>query len=425
MRSVKLIITGSEVTNGYIQDTNTGFFARQIYSLGLSLSEVRIIPDDFNKALETVKDLSNGKDLIIMTGGLGPTDDDLTVDILSKFTGRKPVSDEFARKNIESLMEAGTLNVHNSSMKNRLIRQSRIIEGSIALKNPVGLAPGIYIPELPLIALPGFPLEINGIWPQVKKIISTMAPPSQLTKTMALWGIAESRLFESINFPPEVHAGVHSLPYGTKLFLRCEKKKEPLLEETLLKVKNLFEFNIVENPVNNYIEYLKANKLTLGTVESCTGGLGGKIITDIPEVSSVYNGSIVTYHDNAKISCAGVQPETIQKYGAVSLETAAEMAKGGLEKLNVDKCLSLTGIAGPGGGSKEKPVGTVYIAIADKKKNRAYVKCFKFPYGRERFRMAAIYAGFLSMYQKDVVFQENDDKWLKEKTRGNFTIIDL
>ena len=425
LSSVRLIITGSEITNGYIQDTNTEFFAQKLYSLGLSLSEVRIIPDDFNKVLQTIEELTNGQDLILMTGGLGPTNDDLTVDILAKVTGKKTVPDKFSTKKVKRLMEARKQDFENTSMQNRLFRQSRIIEGSHALKNPVGLAPGIFIPELPLIALPGFPLEIKGLWPEVQEIILKLAPPSQLTESIALWGVAESRLFESIDFPPELHAGVHALPYGTKLFLRCEQKNEQLLKENMLKVQNLFHNNIVENPLHAYIKYLEKNELTIGTVESCTGGLGGKIITDIPEVSSVYNGTIVTYHNNTKISCAGVQPETINRYGAVSSQTAVEMAKGGLEKLDVDKCLSFTGIAGPGGGSEEKPVGTVYIAIADKRKKQAYVKRFFFPFGRERFRMATAYAGFLSIFQKDVLFQENDNQWIENNASDKFEVVNL
>lgn len=402
-RKARILVIGSEIVNGYITDTNAGFFARELYAMGLEVAEIRAIPDDESVMLSTLRELAPGGDLIITTGGLGPTEDDKTVDVISEYLGVEPVFDPASAEKIKSIV--GDYNRRNRVLPEnreahmaRLMRQGRIPAGTQAIENPAGLAPGIFIPEIPLLAFPGFPLEIEALWPEAKKRMEGLSMSNKLARVVPLWGVSEGLLFETITPPPGVEMGVHALPWGSRLFFRADEKHENALNEVEERLKRSFDGHIMENPVKSWSDWLLKQGKTFGTVESCTGGLGGKLITDISGVSGCYEGSIVSYSNEIKSNLLGVSCETIEKHGAVSAQTASEMVFYGLQKLNCDYCFSITGVAGPGGGTLQKPVGSVYIAIGKKPGDDIVVARFYFPFSRERFRNAAIYTAYLSIY---------------------------
>ncbi len=397
-RGVRLCIVGSEVLNGFILDSNSRFFASELYRLGIPLNEVRVLPDEPEIILQTWQDYAATGDLIINSGGLGPTDDDLTIDLLCKFLGVEAVYDSYAERKLRVFFKKRKGQIENDKEKTieRALRQVRIPAGEEALANKVGLAPGVWVKSIPLVALPGFPLEIKSIWPQVLQKIEGLNFATEPTVEVPIWGIGESTLFSELALGPEIEVGVHALPLGSRLFLRSKEPKN--LEQAEKDVRQKYSANVVENPLAAFFDFMVENNQTISTAESCTGGLLAKLFTDIPGSSKVYLGSIVSYDNQIKEKLLAVSADTLVQYGAVSSQSAAEMVKNGQQNMNSDYCIATTGIAGPSGGTEEKPVGTVYIGIAGP--GEAWVGRFNFPLGRERFRNAVCYTAMLSLYQR-------------------------
>jgi nicotinamide-nucleotide amidase len=398
-KGVRLCITGSEVMNGFVLDRNTQFFASELYARGLELVESRIMPDDPQQIVKTWKEFSATGDLIVNSGGLGPTSDDLTVDLLCDWLGDTPVYEPHAEKRTRYFFEKRARDKTRVMSIDVALRQARIPSRATAIKNTVGLAPGIFIPEIPFIALPGFPDEIKGMWAEVLAIIEQLDFNRSAMRIVPLWGVGESQLFSELEKPEGVLVGVHALPWGCRLFLRCEPEHEPALEILASTLSTRYPGQIVENPLVNVIDSLKRQNLKLAVAESCTGGLAAKQITDLAGVSSVFQGGVVSYANSAKVALAAVPAELIEAHGAVSAECAAALARGVADKLEADISLSFTGIAGPDGGSAAKPVGTVFIGLFDRRNGNTQVGKFFFPFGRERFRNASVATGFLALWQ--------------------------
>lgn len=398
-KGVRLCITGSEVMNGFVLDRNTQFFASELYSRGLELIESRIMPDDPEQIVKTWKEFSASGDLIVNSGGLGPTSDDLTVDLLCEWLGDTAVYEPHAEKRTRYFFEKRAKDKTRVMSIEVALRQARIPSKATAIKNTVGLAPGIFIPEIPFIALPGFPDEIKGMWPEVLSIIERLDFSRSAMRIIPLWGVGESQLFSALEKSDGVLVGVHALPWGCRLFLRSDPKHEPALDEMVATLHSRYPGQIVENPLLNIIESLKSQNLKLAVAESCTGGLAAKQITDLAGVSSVFQGGAVSYANSAKTALAGVSPEIVEAHGAVSAECAAAMCRGIADNLQADLSLSFTGIAGPDGGSAAKPVGTVFIGLFDRRTGETRVGKFFFPFGRERFRNASVATGFLALWQ--------------------------
>ncbi len=398
-KGVRLCITGSEVMNGFVLDRNTQFFASELYARGLELIESRIMPDDPQQIVNTWKEFSATGDLIVNSGGLGPTSDDLTVDLLCDWLGDTPVYEPHAEKRTRYFFEKRAKDKTRAMSIDVALRQARIPSRATAIKNTVGLAPGIFIPEIPFVALPGFPDEIKGMWSEVLAIIEKLDFSRSAMRIVPLWGVGESQLFSELKKSDEVLVGVHALPWGCRLFLRSEPQHEPALDLLAQDLQARYPGQVVENPLVNVVDLLKAEKLTLAVAESCTGGLAAKQITDLAGVSAVFQGGVVVYANSAKTDLIGVPAALIESHGAVSAECAAAMAQGVAEKLQADLSLSFTGIAGPDGGSPLKPVGTVFIGLHDRRTGITRVGRFMFPFGRERFRNASVATGFLALWQ--------------------------
>ncbi len=326
-----------------------------------------------------MSDALKRSDVVITSGGLGPTYDDLTKESAAELLGRKLYRDEASFESIKLYFEkTGRVMSQNNE------KQAYIPEGSTVFKNYRGTAPGIAIEDFEkgkiIIMLPGPPRELEPMFDtQVVPYLMKFTDSMLLSKNINIFGMGESTVEEHLKEIMKNSTNPTVAPYvGTgEVRLRVTAKGktheecEKLCDETIEKIKNSpvgkviygIDANSLENAL---LSKLKEKKLTFATAESCTGGLIGKRITDIPGSSEVYLGSIVSYSEKIKEKLLDVPKEIIDKYTVVSEETAIYMARGARLALGADITVSTTGIAGPDGGSKEQPVGLVYIAVSSK-----------------------------------------------------------
>ncbi|HRP69291.1 MAG TPA: nicotinamide-nucleotide amidohydrolase family protein [Turneriella sp.] len=405
-KGVRLCITGSEVMNGFVLDKNTQFFASELYALGYELKESRILPDNPDAIIRAWQELAQTGDIIVNSGGLGPTSDDLTVDLLCRWLDDVPRYDEYAEKRTRYFFEKRAQregektrdSVHKISLETAL-RQARLPSRAQPIKNNVGLAPGFYLPQIHFIALPGFPDEIKGMWKETLTLIESLGVEKSATKIIPIWGVGESQLFSMLQPHSEITLGVHALPWGCRLFLRSPSSQNAALDAYRATLEEKFPMQIMENPVVELMNLLKEKRLSLALAESCTGGLAAKQVTDIAGSSAVFKGAAVTYANETKTALVGVSRKILEEHGAVSAPCAKAMAEGASKALDADVTLSFTGIAGPTGGTPTKPVGTVFIGIHHRTEKMTRVARFQFPLGRERFRNATVACGFLAATQ--------------------------
>lgn len=417
-KGVRLCITGSEVMNGFVLDRNTQFFASELYARGYELVESRILHDDPEQILATWREFAASGDIVVNSGGLGPTTDDLTVDLLCEWLGDTAVYDPHSERRTRYFFErrareqsdkdvarSAAEGMPKAADKTRplsievALRQTRLPSRARAIKNTVGLAPGIFLPEINFIALPGFPDEIRGMWKETLGIMESLSLVRRATKIIPVWGVGESQLFTELPETPGVTVGVHALPWGCRLFLRADSEHAEAVAGIAGGLQKRFPQQVIEDPLAEVIAYCKSNALSLSLAESCTGGLAGKQVTDHPGVSAIFKGSAVTYANDSKTELLGVDPAVIAAHGAVSAECAAAMAQGAAQRFASTLSLAFTGIAGPDGGTTDKPVGTVFVALHDARSGATRVARFVFPFGRERFRGAAVACGFLALWQ--------------------------
>jgi nicotinamide-nucleotide amidase len=407
---IQLIIIGSELLNGKIQDKNAAWLAKFAFKNHFTLDQVHIIPDNEEKFKQVIQLATKEADLVITSGGLGPTLDDLTKKMLSNYFQKTFVfnADALAitQKHYERYQREYDQNKFDYHM---------LPEGFTPIHNPVGFAPGFqfqYEKHKLIASAPGVPAEFQGmveseIIPSFLKIAKKQSVYKKhvIVKT---WGIPESKIFKVIA-PTlwedlEKIGSVSSLPHLGGVDIGVEIKASTLDDLEVLydkALKLITDTDLKESIWHIGPESLeeviiqKANdkNLKIGFAESCTGGLCASRITDISGSSSVFWGSIVSYSNEVKINTLGVNPQTLNSFGAVSLETAKEMAMGARKNLKVDIAVTTTGIAGPNGGSKEKPVGTVGIGFSYKNENSS--EMFYFAGNREqlkyRFSQAALF----------------------------------
>jgi nicotinamide-nucleotide amidase len=377
---IEFIAIGSEMLFLDRIESNSFHLQKSLRKLGLDLSRKTIIGDDRIEIQNTIEESLVRSDALILSGGLGPTVDDLTVDTIAELLGRKTYLNPTAWNKIQGrLSQIGrTPNLGHK-------KQAYSIEGATILENNVGQAPGQYIEVKGrhIFMLPGVPAEFkalidDGVLPILRKISPPLKPVNILIFKFA--AIAESDLDLRIasnlsNIIPmddeeliiTTKPGVQTVSLVTRLIDEELEDRKKALEKAFL---DEFPDNFYSSEDKNLEEtvgsLLAEKNLKLATAESCTGGLLADRITDIPGASSYFLQGLVTYHNKAKKNLLGVKEETLQAHGAVSEETAGEMCVALKIKSGADINVSITGIAGPGGGSSDKPVGTVFIGIADK-----------------------------------------------------------
>ena len=387
-----IFLVGTELLNGATIDTNSIYIAEELNKYGIEIEFKMIVRDVMDEIVKALKYAKKNVDLVILTGGLGPTDDDITKEAMAKFLKKKLIIDEKEKAELlKKYKSYGNLNKTN-------FKEVEKPEGAISFKNDVGMAPAVYVDGL--VAFPGFPNELKNMFPKfLKYYVKENNLESQIyIKDIITYGIGESTLENTVkDFFTEEGIFYEFLvkDYGTLIRLQTSSKNKKNVEKIVKKLYNrISEFIIGEDNdriENTIYECLNSGKkpLTISTAESCTGGMIASKLIEVPGISENFMESIVSYSNEAKIKRLKVKKETLEKYGAVSEEVAREMLAG----LKTDVAISTTGIAGPGGGSKEKPVGLVYIGIRVKDKIKIFRRELKGDRNkiRQRAMMHALY----------------------------------
>lgn len=370
---VELVSVGTEILLGNIVNTNAAFLSEKCAALGLSVYYQVSVGDNPERLSNTIKTAYDRSDIVILTGGLGPTNDDITKKVVSDVLGKEMYLDENVKKDIVSYLENGPYDYIPESN----FSQAYVPEGAIILKNSNGTAPGLIIEkeEKVIILLPGPPKEMKLMFEeQVCPYLAKKSNCVICSKMVKLAGIGESHAAEVIKDLLEIQTNPTIALYAktAEVHLRITSKAsdideaEKMIEPLILEMKKRFGTKIFTTNENVTIEesvvkLLQDKKLTLSTAESCTGGKIATRLINVSGVSKVYEKGYITYSDKAKSEMIGVNVEIINKFGVVSGETAEEMAIQTAKVANTNAAISVTGIAGPEGGTEETPVGTVYI----------------------------------------------------------------
>jgi len=371
-----IVVTGTEVLTGRIADRNGPWVSEQLAMLGIDVAHILVVgdrPDDLAAALSFMA--AEGMDLIVTSGGLGPTADDLTAEVVAGFAGRPLALDEVVEEKITAILRnfARSFDFDEEAVRAANRKQAMVPEGSIAL-DPVGTAPGLVVPAdaTLVVVLPGPPRELQPMWPAalatepMRDLLRRASPLHGYT--LRMFGTPESEIAKSLR---EIEEGGVALPeveittclrrgeieidvrYRDEATATAEAVRDGLAERH---ARHLFSLD--GETIDSQVAGLLSGH-RLGLAESCSGGLLAARITNLPGASAYLAGGVVSYSNEAKASLLGVDPELIAAKGAVSPEVAEAMALGALERFGADVAVSVTGIAGPDGGSEEKPVGYV------------------------------------------------------------------
>ena len=362
---VSVICTGTELLKGSTVNTNLSFIGRKLSEAGIVPHRALVVGDSNADLRKAVENAAEDSDLIITTGGLGPTRDDLTRNVVCDFLNLKLHRDY----NIEAYLAKRWANWHSTPPEKDYLQQADIPENSIVLKNRVGTAPGLWIKaETDFILLPGPPNELNPMFeneamPALRKLVSKANFTSSFMITSASELIVQQKIEPLAEGLPLSLAYCSSIE-GVKVFFSGED--EVLVKQKANEAKKLFgDAVLADNKlslVEEVSERLRGQGYTLGTAESCTGGMIAAAITDLPGSSQIFSGSIVSYSNEIKTRLLGVPQDILEKHGAVSSECVRAMVTGAAKALETDAAIAVSGIAGPDGGTAEKPVGLVYIA---------------------------------------------------------------
>jgi competence/damage-inducible protein CinA-like protein len=379
-----IVVTGTEVLSGIIADRNGPWLSERLRSRGIQLAHVMIVgdrPADLRAALEFLA--GEGMDLIVTSGGLGPTADDLTADVVASFTGREMVLDEALEGRIAAILErlrARWRNVDEQALRAGNRKQAMVPAGAAVLE-PVGTAPGLVVPgdDVLVVVLPGPPGELRPMWetalatPEMVALLSRA--PALEQRIMRLYGPPESEIAQTLRDAEAAGVSLDGLEITTCL-RRGEIEISTVFSPGAAGDYAAFEAAVLERHGGavfardgETIDELVAGALlgpplrTVATAESCTGGMMAGRLTDRAGSSAYVLGGITAYSNEAKIALAGVPEALIAAHGAVSPEVAAALADGAVERFGAGVGIGITGIAGPGGGTPEKPVGMVCVDL--------------------------------------------------------------
>ena len=396
---IELICTGSELLSGKV-NTNAAFIGSKLSSLGLELCAVTDIADRKQDLIEEFKIAFERSNVIITTGGLGPTFDDITVETAAEVLNLETHTDEKVLAAIKERFQKRGID----PMPKINERQAKIIKGAKVLENRFGTAPGQMLHfehkshgktlRKTLFLLPGPPKEMQPMFEEnVEPYLRSYSSGIRKSEVLHVFGFAESVVEEMIkpvieasSFGAEksVEWGIFASDSVIDVKFSVSGSDELLVDETVSRLKselaNILKDNVfaygAENLAGVVGKLLLENKKSVSFAESCTGGMASEKITSVAGSSAYFKSSVVSYSNESKVKLLGVREETLKNFGAVSEETAREMADGSLKLAGSDYAVSITGIAGPGGGTKEKPVGLVYIGVASKKRTEVFKQNF-------------------------------------------------
>jgi nicotinamide-nucleotide amidase len=405
---VVLLNTGTELLAGDVHDTHLAFIAREIFALGLRINERRTVGDGAVIA-ETLNELFPRAEIIFVTGGLGPTSDDITRDVTAELLGLK------LEENAELLASLKKrLSLRGIKWVESIARQAQVPEGAKILPNENGSASGLYLkenvnPAIPsphIFLLPGPPRELQPMFRDYAMLIlrSVVKGPPAVERRfykIAVMGesVIEEKIGKKILAIPGVEIGYCARPGEVDVRIIGERTALDEADKIIHAELGGVIFTAGDETLEQVlVQLLAKKKKTLAIAESCTGGLLANRITNVPGSSAVLLAGYVVYANEAKIDILGVDPKLIEQRGAVSEEVARAMAEGARKRAGSIYGLATTGIAGPDGGSEEKPVGTVYVALADEKETK--VRKLFFPSDRETFKQLVAQLAFEMLRRK-------------------------
>ena len=407
----EILTVGDELCRGEIVDTNSSYLAARLWDLGITMRWMTSCNDVDGDLATAIGQAVRRADLVVCSGGLGPTEDDLTVDVAARLAGVAPAIDDAARGRMETWFAAAqgsrTLVTSSDSLATIQLRQVRVPSGARVYVNPVGLAPGfeIAIGGVPVICVPGFPREVHAIWERslaarLVELRETRGEPERIARQIyRVFGRGESQISQACRGvmseakrggdPDGLPGGEGRSPVAStgatihyqvkfpetlvKLVVRDRDREAAIarLAELESRIRDRlapYLYGVGEETlIERAIRRLLASNQTVATAESCTGGMIGELLTTIPGSSNAFRGGAIVYSDAEKRRQLGVTEATLAAHGAVSEQTVREMARGALERFGTTHAAAVSGIAGPGGGTAEKPVGTVWIGLASKR----------------------------------------------------------
>lgn len=413
----EILAVGTEILLGDIVNTNAQYLAKELAQLGIDVYYQTVVGDNPQRLEETIFNAFSRADFVITTGGLGPTEDDLTKETGAKYFNKKLVLDEKAMDMLKGFFER-----IGREMTQNNVKQAYVPEGCFVLHNQNGTAPGIIIEENEkiLVMLPGPPKETIPMFEnQVKPYLQKKQTDTFVSRVLRVAGVGESAMETKVKDLIDAQTNPTIAPYAkqTESLLRItakaqtQEEAEAMIEPVAQKIYERLGENVYaegETTIQSVVgQMLLDRNLTVATSESCTGGLLAGTLIEYAGISKVFIDGVVCYSNESKMKRLGVKKETLDKYGAVSSEIAAEMAEGVAKTAGTRVGISTTGVAGPNGGTKEKPVGLVYVGLFIDGETKT--KEFHFGGDRQRVRERTVYSA-LDWLRRELKKKESEKK---------------
>jgi len=398
-----IVITGSELVRGERTDLNGPFLARSVLALGLEPTRIHVVGDAAEELEETLRKALVNADLVAVSGGLGPTHDDRTVEVVARVAGVELELRPELEAEIEGVSRAVAERMKRpyADFSEGVRKQATLPAGAISL-GLAGTAPGMVVEvgETPVVVLPGPPPELQRLWPNalttepVRRVLGSGIPP--LRRTLRFFGTGESTVAQAFAEAGGDGDGVEVTICARDFEIvlevladpSAEERAEALTEGLRARLDRFLYSDDGRSVEEIVLDLCRERGLKLATAESCTGGLVAARLTAVPGFSDTTLGGVVAYSNELKRSELGVDEELIEEYGAISAEVAEAMARGARERLGADVTIAVTGVAGPGGGTEEKPVGLVYFHAETPEGGRGLF--FSFPGDRESIRRRSV-----------------------------------
>ena len=413
--TAEIICVGTELLLGNIVNTNAAFLSEKLAYLGINCYFQTVVGDNRDRLLSVINTALSRADILIFSGGLGPTEDDLTKETVAEALGKKLIRDKWAEQEIADYFALrGRIPTDNNW------KQADVIEGCEILYNKNGTAPGIFVSEGEKtgILLPGPPLELKSMFTDsVMPKLQQKCGQVFYSQTVKIVGPGESSVETQILDMLDTQDNPTIAPYAKtgevhlRVTARAKDEKEarektaPVVEELYRRFGNaVYTTDADETLEMALTKLLMKKKYTMTTAESCTGGMIAARMVNAPGVSAVLKSGFITYANEAKEELLGVSHDTLEKFGAVSRETAKEMAEGAVKAAHTDAAVAVTGIAGPDGGTKEKPVGLVYIGV--NVRGNVEVREYLFSGSRQKIRESVTAAALTFLREKLLASEE-------------------
>lgn len=403
---IEVIATGNELLDGTTSDTNTAELARALRKFGLKIESITVVRDSERSISEVLARACTRSRIVVISGGLGPTSDDITLGVAAKTFGVSLVKNKLALQNVLRRLR----HLKRAKLNAGRLKQSFIPEGSEVLANDEGTAPAVRwnVGDRILFFLPGVPREYLHVLNRhlIPFFEKQKADLSEYLFVLKVFGWPESELNElmkKMKVPAVVTVGYRyhfpenhlKFQVQAKSFAQAKKIVDPLLKSVQKKLGEACFSDGDKNFEEAFLHELKKQKKTVAVAESCTGGLVTSMITRVAGSSDILDRGFVTYSYESKEQLLGVKRKTLQKYGAVSEQVVIEMVKGALQNSKADKAVAITGIAGPAGGLPKKPVGTVWVACATRGSKKIKTHCLQL--GFQNRAMNQLYSAYFAM----------------------------